>query len=570
MADFLANLLHNLKISINSQFVNKEPWQIVAMTTASVLTTVYVYESLFSRDPFDTDSLTGKLKKRVFKLARKIPAVRKKLEEETGKVAKLFQDDIKQNNAGLEYFLELPSQGRNRLEILELVSNYLARGHYDWKHGRVSGAVYYYQQDLVDLLTEVFGLTSYTNPLHPDIFPGVCKMEAEVIKMCARMFNGGPETCGCMTSGGTESIMMACKAYRDYAREEKGISLPEIVLPTTAHPAFDKAANYFGMKVKHIRLTSSYTVDLAALQSAITGNTVMLVGSMPNFPYGTMDDIGAIAKLGEKYGIPVHVDCCLGGFLAPFMSAAGYPLPPFDFSLPGVTSISVDTHKYGFTPKGSSVVLYRELKYKHCQYFVTSDWPGGNYGSPSVSGSRSGGIIATCWAAMMYFGFEGYVNTTRSIIETVKYIEKELRSMDGLFIFGTPATSVIALGSDVFHIYRLSSGLNKRGWNTNSLQFPVGIHICITHMHTQPGVADKFISDVREELAIIMQNPGLQLEGVMAMYGKSHSIPDRSIIGDFTRYYIDATYYTPDCESSTPTAEKQNGVVKNGGVPAVE
>ncbi|KAL1460487.1 hypothetical protein WDU94_012467 [Cyamophila willieti] len=387
-------------------------------------------------------------------------------------------------------------------------------------------------------------------------------MEAEVIKMVARLFSGGPETCGSMTSGGTESIMMACKAYRDYAREERGVSLPEIVLPVTAHPAFDKAANYFGMKIRHIPLTKVYTVDLAAMKAAITGNTVMLVGSVPNFPYGTMDDIEGICQLGLKYNIPVHVDCCLGGFLIPFMRDAGYPLPPFDFSLPGVTSVSVDTHKYGFAPKGSSVVLYKELKYKHCQYFVTSDWPGGNYGSPSVSGSRSGGIIATCWAAMMYFGYEGYVNTTRSIVQTTRYMESELRSLEGLFIFGTPATSVLALGSDVFHIYRLSSALNKRGWNINCLQFPVGIHLCVTHLHTNPGVADQFISDVKEELAVIMKDPGLQLEGVMAMYGKSHSIPDRSIIGDFTRYYIDATYYTPDCDKLVEI--KQNGVVQNG------
>uniref|UniRef100_A0A8D9BBI9 sphinganine-1-phosphate aldolase n=1 Tax=Cacopsylla melanoneura TaxID=428564 RepID=A0A8D9BBI9_9HEMI len=568
MADLLANLIANIKISINSQFVNKEPWQIVAMTTASVLTSVYIYETIFTRDPFDTDSLIGKLKKRVFKLARKIPLVRKKLEEESDKVAKIFTDDIKQSNAGLEYFLELPAQGRGRAEILELVNTYLTRGHYDWKHGRVSGAIYYYEKDLVDLLTDVFGLTSYTNPLHPDIFPGVCKMEAEVIKMVARLFSGGPETCGSMTSGGTESIMMACKAYRDYAREERGVSLPEIVLPVTAHPAFDKAANYFGMKIRHIRLNKDYTVDLAAMKSAINSNTVMLVGSVPNFPYGTMDDIVGICLLGRKYNIPVHVDCCLGGFLIPFMRDAGYPLPPFDFSLPGVTSVSVDTHKYGFAPKGSSVVLYKELKYKHCQYFVTSDWPGGNYGSPSVSGSRSGGIIATCWAAMMYFGFEGYVNTTRSIVQTTRYIESEMRSLEGLFLFGTPVTSVIALGSDVFHIYRLSSALNKRGWNINCLQFPVGIHLCVTHLHTSPGVADQFISDVKEELAVIMKDPGLQLEGVMAMYGKSHSIPDRSIIGDFTRYYIDATYYTPDCDKIVEA--KQNGVVRNGTAAKIE
>lgn len=568
--DTLVNIGQNLKIFINNQFVAKEPWQIVTITTTSVLTLVFIYETVCSRDPFDTDSMTSKIKKKVFKLARKLPVVKRKLEEETSKVAKLFEEDIKESNKAFEYVLHLPQTGKTREQILELVAKHLTNGHYDWKEGKVSGAVYYLNTDLIDLLTEVFRQTSYTNPLHPDIFPGVCKMEAEVIKMCAHLFHGNAKTCGSMTSGGTESIMMACKAYRDFGREEKGIRLPEIVLPTTAHPAFDKAASYFGMKIKHVKLTDAYIVDVAAMERAITRNTVMLVGSVPNFPYGTVDDIEQIVQLGIKYDIPVHVDCCLGGFLTVFMTRAGYPLAPFDFQLKGVTSISVDPHKYGFTPKGSSVILYSDIKYKHCQYFVTPDWPGGNYGSPSVSGSRSGGIIATCWATLLYFGVDGYERTTRQIIETTKFIEAELRKLDGIFIFGNPKTSVIAIGSDVFHIYRLSSALSKKGWNTNSLQFPAGIHICVTHLHTKEGVARQLVQDVKEALDVIMEDPSVQLEGVMAMYGQSHSIPDRSIIGDFTKFYIDATYYTPDVhekvENSKSEHATENGKVQNGDV----
>ena len=165
--------------------------------------------------------------------------------------------------------------------------------------------------------------------------------------------------------------------------------------------------------------------DIAAMERAINRNTVMLVGSAPNFPYGTMDDIEAIAALGRKYNIPVHVDACLGGFLIVFMKRAGYPVRPFDFSIPGVTSISADTHKYGFTPKGSSVILYSEKVYRHYQYTVTTEWPGGVYGSPTVNGSRAGGIIAATWATMMNFGLDGYVEATKRIIDTTRYIEQE-------------------------------------------------------------------------------------------------------------------------------------------------
>jgi sphinganine-1-phosphate aldolase len=199
-----------------------------------------------------------------------------------------------------------------------------------------------------------------------------------------------------------------------------------------------------------------------------------LVGSAPNFPYGTMDNIEAIAALGRKYNIPVHVDACLGGFLVLFMKRAGYNIAPFDFSVAGVTSISADPHKYGFAPKGSSIILYSDKKYRQHQYTVTTDWPGGVYGSPTVNGSRAGGVIAATWAVLLNFGMEGYVETTKSIIDTSRYIEAALRQVKGVFVYGTPATSVIAIGSEDFDIFRLSDQLCSVGWNLNALQFPSG------------------------------------------------------------------------------------------------
>lgn len=277
----------------------------------------------------------------------------------------------------------------------------------------------------------------------------------------------------------------------------------------------------------------------------------MQVASTPNFPYGTMDDVEAVSALGVRYNIPVHVDACLGGFLIAFMKRAGYPLPLFDFRLPGVTSISADTHKYGFSPKGSSVILYSEHKYLHHQFTVTTDWPGGVYGSPTVNGSRAGGVIAATWATMLRFGEDGYTEATKSIVDTAKYIEAGLRKVEGLFIFGKPATSVIALGSTVFDIYRLSSALSGLGWNLNNLQFPSGIHICVTFMHTRDGVADQFLADVREQVAVMMVNPEKPVEGRMAIYGVAQSLSDRSLVGDITRRFLDAMYYTP--KESTPS-----------------
>uniref|UniRef100_T1P9B9 sphinganine-1-phosphate aldolase n=1 Tax=Musca domestica TaxID=7370 RepID=T1P9B9_MUSDO len=527
--------------NINRLFANREPWQVATITTTAVLSSVWLW-SFINQD----ESIYTRGKRQFFRYLKKVPAVRRKIESELSKANQDFKGEIAKLTGTLEYCLQLPENGLSKEEILKLMDEHLKLGHYDWRDGRVSGAVYGYKEDLAELVTQVYGKASYTNPLHPDIFPGVCKMEAEVVKMALALFQGDEQCCGTMTTGGTESIVMACKAYRDYAREHKGITQPNMVVPKTIHAAFDKAGQYFNIHVNYVDVDpKTLEVDMKAFKKAINKNTIMLAGSAPNFPYGTMDDIEAIAELGLKYDIPVHVDACLGSFVVALARTAGYRVKPFNFSVKGVTSISADTHKYGFAPKGSSLVLYSDVKYLNHQYTVTTDWPGGVYGSPTVNGSRAGGIIAACWATMMNFGFNGYLEATKRILDTSRYVETALRKVDGIFIFGKPATSVVAMGSNVFDIFRLSDALCKKGWNLNTLQFPSGIHICITDMHTAPGVADRFIADVREAVAEIMKDPGQPVSGKMALYGMAQAIPDRSIVGEVTRCYINSMYSIP-------------------------
>nr|XP_050860928.1 sphingosine-1-phosphate lyase isoform X1 [Vespula vulgaris] len=534
-----------MKGIVNNSFQNKEPWQIVSITATTVLGTVWIWNFIFCQDK----TIIERGKKQFFKLARYIPSVKQRINKELSKVDETFKKDAERKLMNIPFIVKLPKDGLDAEKVLLKVKECVEMGDYDWQKGRVSGTVYRNDADLMNLMADVYKIASYTNPLHPDVFPGVCKMEAEVIRISCHLFNGNENTCGTMTTGGTESIILACKAYRDYGREIKGIKKPEMVVPITAHSSFDKAAQYLNIKVRTVPINPySYTVSITAMEKAINKNTVMLVASTPNFPYGTMDNVEAVSKLGLRYNVPVHVDACLGGFLICFMSDIGYKIPPFDFRLPGVTSISADTHKYGYTPKGSSVILYRERKYRHYQYTITTDWPGGIYGSPTINGSRSGGIIASCWATLMYFGYEGYIKATKKIIQTSRYIEKELREMNGIFIFGTPVTSVIAIGSNDFHIYRLSEALSAKGWNLNSLQFPSAIHICITYVHTEPGVADQFLCDVKTELENLLKIPDLPVEGKLAMYGMSQSIPDRSIVGDFARSFLDSIYYTGNNE----------------------
>ncbi|XP_076064939.1 sphingosine-1-phosphate lyase [Oratosquilla oratoria] len=525
---------------VNSMCEGKPAWKIVVTTAGTTLLLLWLKEFLFQGE-----SLFVRGKKFFFRLVRRIPQVRAKIEEEINKVSESMEKEMNENIKHAGYLTSLPSKGWSVEEIIKETEEYCGYGTFDWESGCASGTVYNGNKILTELMTKVYGMSAWTNPLHADVFPGVRKMEAEVVRMCCTIYNGGPLSCGTMTSGGTESIIMAIKAYREYAKNVKGIKNPEIVVPITAHAAFDKGCQLLHIRIKHIPIDPvSMKVDVNAMEKAITKNTIMLAGSAPQFPHGVVDPIEEIADLGVKYDIPVHVDACLGGFLIPFMKEAGYLLPLFDFCVEGVTSISADTHKYGYAPKGSSVIMYSDEKWRHYQYFVCPDWPGGIYATSTISGSRAGGIIAACWASLMYHGHLGYVEYTKKIIDTTKLIEKGCRTIPGIKVMGKPDVSIVALGSDDFNIYMLSDGMSKKGWNLNALQFPPCIHIAVTVLHTQPGVVEKFVNDVTEIATEIMKNPPKELGGSAAIYGMAQSVPDRSLVGEMAWCYLDAVYST--------------------------
>jgi len=537
-------------VFVNEKLKGEQPWKVVAGTAALSLSLAYLYSLTQGRVP-----LSARLKKFIFGIVKKIPKVREKIEVEKEKVRLNFETEFTSSHNGIPDIVNMPPSGLSRENVLVEVKKHLSLGDLDWAHGAMSGTVYNSSQEVTDLMTEVYGLGAWSNPLHPDAFPGLRKMEAEVVRMAADIFHGGPRACGVVTTGGTESIILACKAYRELARDKRGVELGEILVPVTAHAAFDKAADLLGMRLRHVPVDEvTKRVDIAAMKSMISRKTVMLVGSAPQFPHGSIDNIEAISMLGVRYNIPVHVDACLGGFLIAFMDQAGYPLQPFDFRLPGVTSISADTHKYGFAPKGSSVILYRDKEIRNYQWFAYPDWPGGIYATPTIGGSRAGGIVSACWAAIRFFGRDGYVKTTKEIIETTKTIATALNDIHGIRILGVPEVSVIAFDSPQFNIYGLSDGLKTRGWALNNLQFPQCVHICVTRTHTLPGVAERFISDVTEVVADLMKDPGSSEAGSAAMYGMTASIPDRSIVADMTNIYLDSLYFVP-----TVTESKQNG-----------
>jgi sphinganine-1-phosphate aldolase len=480
---------------------------------------------------------------RVFKAARYIPGVQAKIDKEIGGQLKEMRSHVTPDLAdeSLPSYPVLPSTGLSEEAVYEALERLRGLKTNDYKDGQVSGAIYHAGTEISRIAVRAYETFLWSNPLHADLFPAVRRMEAEVVAMVIKMFNGGSDACGTTTSGGTESILMAVKTYRDWAKDVKGITSPELVVPVTAHCAFDKACSYFNIKIVHVPVDpKSMRVDVRAMRRAVTSNTIAVVASAPQFPHGVIDDVQAVAVIARANKIGLHVDCCLGGFLLPFMQKAGFPLAPFDFRVPGVTSISCDTHKYGFTPKGSSVILYSNKKLRSYQYFVVTNWPGGIYASPTIAGSRSGAVLAACWATMVHMGEEGYIACTREIVSAARKISSAVNGIDGLKLMGNPEVSVVSVGSDKFDIYRLSAALAKRGWNLNSLQFPPCIHLCVTYANKDR--ADDFIRDLREETAEIMKTPSKPAEGSAAIYGLAQALPDRSLVDQIARGYVDLLY----------------------------
>jgi len=476
------------------------------------------------------------------KRLKKIPSVQKQIDQETGGMMVELEASLKPYSHEYSAYSHIPFDGLEHEQILAEMQALQDLELATWKDGFVSGAVYHGDDAHVDFLNQVYALHSQTNPLHADVWPSITKYEAEVVAMTKGMLGGGgiEEICGTVSSGGTESILLAMKTYRDWGRDRKGIRNPEIVVPVTAHAAFEKAAQYFNLRLVRIPVGADMRADVEAARNAITRNTVAVVGSAPSFPHGAIDPIQELSELALQKGIGFHTDACLGGFILPWAKKLGYPVPAFDFALPGVTSISADTHKYGYAAKGTSVLLLRGGDLRHYQYYTTGDWPGGLYCTPTFAGSRPGALSAACWAAMVAMGESGYMDATGRILETAAWVKDEIGSIPELRILGDPLW-VIAFASDVLDIYQVMDRLGKRGWVLNGLFSPPAVHLCITLRHTQPGVAQRFMDDLRAGVEEVKQEPA-QHGSMAPVYGMAATFPLRGVVGDFLKSYLDLLY----------------------------
>ena len=568
-----------------------------------------------------------------YNMIKNLPVVLEQIAKEQNKLECELEHDIKSKARAIDHVnVRLPSDGLPARKILQLMETETKKENVIWQEGRVSGAVYHGISEHQDLLNKAFSLYSISNPLHPDIWPSAMKFESEIIKMVATMVDGSAgsisgesdggyyhhnsNVCGCTTSGGTESIILAIKAHRDYYRDVKGITEPQLIACTSAHAAVNKACDMLGIKLVHVPMdeaptytyTSSvwdntvkqggYRMSIKHTIEAINSNTIMIYSSAPSYPQGVIDDIPTLSRIAQRFGVGLHVDCCLGGFVLPFAKMLqrervqpklteqtdvirqsrrdsapvqasglrgrarssnrrsssggarnsvstpiasglnlaeheesyfyGQNIPDFDFGLPGVSSMSVDTHKFGFALKGASVVLYGNKSLRQAQYFCYADWTGGMYTTPTIAGSRSGGLIAQCWASMMALGESGYKKHTQDILDTTRAVMEGVRKIPGLRLLGDSAAMIVCFASQdekLMNTYTVSDYMTKKGWSLNTLQNPVCVHLCCTVRHV--GREKEFLNDLAAAAheAQVAASSGQKASGKAAIYGMASGMP---------------------------------------------
>jgi glutamate/tyrosine decarboxylase-like PLP-dependent enzyme len=394
---------------------------------------------------------------------------------------------------------EMPARGTDWDALREQMIE-LGKGDVDWRRARTAVYVFNAGEDVLRVAKEAYALYQSENALGPAAFPSLRRMEDEVVSMGLSLLHAPEGACGDMTSGGSESIFLAVKACREQARAAgHDLSRGGIVVPRSAHPAFDKAAGVLGLRIRRVPVADDLCADVQAMANAIDEHTLMLVGSAPCFPYGLVDPIALLGKLAEERDLWLHVDACVGGYFAPFAVMNGVDLPTFDFQVSGVRSISADLHKYGYAAKGASTLFHRTAEQRAHQVFEFDDWPAGGMSTATAAGTRPGGAIAGAWAVMHYLGVEGYRAKAKQVTDTRERLEREIAARDDLFVHGAPRLGLLAYGSDGLDPFAIWGRLAKRGWFTGLVTEPRGIHLMLSPAHAE--VVGEYLADLENAVS---------------------------------------------------------------------
>ena len=397
--------------------------------------------------------------------------------------------------------MALPSHGLHRDDVLAQLDSF-KDGDVRWRDGHAFTLAYSAGADVIAVAEAAYAKFSSENALNTDAFPSLKKIQADVVGYVGDWLEAGPEGAGFMTTGGTESLLMAVKAARERGRKERGITTPNVVLPTSAHAAFEKGCYYFGLESRRIAVRDDWRADVAAMEAAIDENTVLLVGSAPQYPQGVIDPIEEIAALAAARDINCHVDGCMGGVTLTYLKRLGHDIPRWNFTVPGVTSISVDLHKYGYTAKGASVIMHRSKHLRNYQTFVTDNWLGGVYGSSGVLGTKGGGAMAAAWAVMNYLGDDGYLRVTSAARTACEQLVAAIRATPELLLRAEPDSTLVAFSAahpERLNVFAVADALWRRGWYIDRQGPPASLHCTVNAVHE--GKIDEFVDAVHDSIA---------------------------------------------------------------------
>lgn len=452
--------------------------------------------------------------------------------------------------------LAIPQQGRQKEDILaEMRAAKLADT--PWLAGKTWSLQYYIDEAHHEVLKEAHQLYFSENYINPFLFKSILKMEKEVIGKVANLLNGPESTVGTMTSGGTESILLAMYAYREWAKKHRpSIKTPELVAPRTIHPAFDKAAHYFGFTLRKANVLPSQEADVAAMEQLVSKHTIGLLASAPSFAHGVLDPIPDIGKLADKHNLLFHVDACVGGFMLPWVERLGRPLPAWDFRVPAVTSMSGDLHKFGFGAKGASVVLYRTPQLFEHQIFVNTEYSGGIFATATLLGTRPGGSVAAAWAGLQHLGQEGYLKNAKAMLDATDKLRVGLEAMTDVEIIGKPCMNIVAYATkqNKPDIYVVADFMEQKGWVVDRQQFPPSIHLTVFPYNIP--VIGQYLLDLSAAIEWAKANPAASGKGNAAMYGLMARIPLRGLVKENVRKVFLDTYGS-DSTSGEVIAEQK-------------
>ena len=412
--------------------------------------------------------------------------------------------------------MALPEHGLPRDEVLRRLDEFKAND-VRWREGRAFTLAYHAGDEVFEVAQAAYQRFSTENGLNMDAFPSLRRIQNDVVAIVADWLQGGADAAGFLTTGGTESLLMAVKAARERGRRERNIALPNVVLPTSAHAAFEKGCYYFGLESRRVPVRDDWRADADAMADAIDDNTVLVVASAPQYPQGVIDPVADVAALAAERDINCHVDACMGGVTLTYLARLGHDIPPWNFAVPGVTSISVDLHKFGYTAKGASVIVHRDKRLRAYQTFVTDNWLGGVYGSSAMLGTKSGGPWAAAWAVLQHLGDDGYLRVTASARRATEELAAAIAAMPELALRAEPDAMLLAVGATDparLDVFAVADELWKRGWYVDRQGPPPSLHFTVNAVHD--GLIPAFVADLRAAVAAVLASAD---QGEQGAYG---------------------------------------------------